>query len=223
MTRSRAGELDPSDALLEITGQRTPAAWGAPGMYSVRALPRRPGRSLAVDARAFVGTVDGPLFLLSPRRFPADPPSGGYGAGFASALGAGGNGGRDLRLTAVTPDGAVPLGGYVAENHNYLFTTTLRPSGSYHFVSGGAMGTFPEATLMWVNERGADGSLYAGITAAGRRPGWPPSASSTSGASSRPRTAWPSPSTRSGAAPHRAHRAHRRTWGPRPRGASSGG
>ncbi|HVG96105.1 MAG TPA: hypothetical protein VNK05_04360, partial [Chloroflexota bacterium] len=163
VTRSRAGELEPSDALLEITGQRTPAAWGAPGMYSVRALPRRPGRSLAAVARAFVGAVDGPLFLLSPRRFPADPPSGGYGAGFASALGAGGNGGRDLRLTAVTPGGAVPLGGYVAENHNYLFTTTLRPSGSYHFVSGGAMGTFPEATLMWVNERGADGSLYAGV------------------------------------------------------------
>jgi hypothetical protein len=162
-TRDRERKLVPAQALLEITGWRAPPAWGDPGLYSVRTLPRRPGRTLAVDARAYVGAVNGPLFLLSPKRFPADPPAGGYGAGFASRLGSGGNGGRDLRLAAVTPAGEIRYGGYVAENHNYLFATTLRPNGSYHFVSGGSLGTFPEATLMWVNERGADGSLHVGV------------------------------------------------------------
>src|SRR5262249_44579038 len=143
---TRDGEhlLTSAAGLLEITGSLGTPRWGDPGMYSTGALTRRAGRTLVVDARTSVGAVNGPLFLFAPQRFPADPLAGGYGAGFTSRLGSGGNGGRDLRLTVATPAGEVRYDGYVAENHDYLVATTLRPTGSLHFVSGGALGTFPE-------------------------------------------------------------------------------
>ena len=155
--------LAPEVSGLDITGWQSSPGWGDPGMYSVQAFSHQAGRTLAVSARTLVGAVNGPLFLLSPSRFPAHPTSGGYGAGFTSRLGLAGNGGRDLRLTAVTPNGEIRYGPLVAENHGYLFTTTLRPAGSFHFVSGGAMGAFPEATLMWVTENSAGRMLHVGI------------------------------------------------------------
>ena len=57
-----------------------------------------------------------------------------------------GNGGADLRLSAITPEGQFLYDREIARPVDYLMATTLRPEGSYHFVSGGAFGTFPAAT-----------------------------------------------------------------------------
>ncbi|MDQ3700458.1 MAG: hypothetical protein M3442_06000, partial [Chloroflexota bacterium] len=46
------------------------ARWGDAGLYSVRPLPPRAGRTVVAVARPNVGTIRGPLFLLSPQPFP---------------------------------------------------------------------------------------------------------------------------------------------------------
>jgi hypothetical protein len=152
----------------EPDGAPAPPGWSRPGLYSAGALPARPGRTVVSVARPGLGAVRGPLFLLSPSPFPADATAGGYGVGFDSLGGDAGNGGANLRLTAVTPEGQFPYDSEVARPIDYLMATTLRPAGSLHFVSGGAFGTFPTATLIWVGDAGGagdGGDLYVGVDA----------------------------------------------------------
>lgn len=158
-----AGVLTPMAGELVFGGARTAAAWGDPAVYSAEGLARRAGRTLAAVARPDAGVVRGPLFVLSPARFPADPTTAGYGGGFESVAAA--SDGADVRLVAVTPEGRFLYDPEVARPTDHLVATTLRPSGSYHFVSGGAFGTFPVATLIWVNGVGTDDAVYVGVDA----------------------------------------------------------
>lgn len=166
---SGGGEARPLQGELVLGSQGPPAAaWGSPGLYSAGALPARAGRTVVSVARPGAAAVRGPLFLLSPSPFPADPTRGGYGVGFDSLGGDDGNGGADLRLSAITPEGQFLYDREIARPVDYLMATTLRPEGSYHFVSGGAFGTFPAATLIWVGNAGGAGAgndLYVGVDA----------------------------------------------------------
>lgn len=136
--------------------------WGKAGVYTKKKFDRVPGRTLSTIATPQVPAVYGPYFMFSPLTFQQDPTLNSYGIGFDSF---GANGGRNLHFAVITPGSVIPYKYGTAEGIDYLLATTLRSSGSFHFVSGGQHGTFPQATLIWVNSKGNDTQLHAGIDA----------------------------------------------------------
>ncbi|GEM_PF-3050972 len=137
--------------------------WGNPAIYSQPSFTHQPGRTITAVTRSNVGTSSGPVILFAPTRFPINPPTSGYGVGY---LGLNESEGQNLRLRAITPEGDFSYP-QVANNNDYLIGSTLRQNGSYHFVTGGEFGTYPQATLIWVNDKNAvnENTLYAGIDA----------------------------------------------------------
>jgi len=154
--------LSQSHGFLNFLAPKGSPAWSDPALYSVPAFARQGGLTLSTTMRATVSDVQGPYALFSPSRFPANPATVGYGTGLDSF---GGNGGRNLHFGALTPNGTISYNNVVAQGGDYVLATTLRPTGSYHFVIGDQMGAYPTGTLLWVNDTGSDPSLYTGLDA----------------------------------------------------------
>ncbi|MFN8633898.1 MAG: carbohydrate binding domain-containing protein [Chloroflexota bacterium] len=154
--------LSQSLGSLNFLGFNSTAQWGDPALYSVTQFPRQNGLTFSGVVRPTVHDVRGPYVLFAPSRFPSNPAASAYGTGL-DAFGA--DGGRGLNFGALTPHGIISYRTSVAEGIDYQLATTLRPQGSYHFASGGTLGTFPTATLLWVGDVGTDPGVFAGFDA----------------------------------------------------------
>jgi hypothetical protein len=142
-------------------GRKSTPVYGDPSLYSTSTYSRVPGRAILSILRSSLGFSDGgPVIHFSPTNSTTTPRTVGYGTIIDGA------GSNHQYVQAVTPGktfsytASVPFRAY---SNDYLTATVLRPTGSYHLVSGGTFGTLPTATLFWVNNTGTDASLYAGI------------------------------------------------------------
>lgn len=142
-------------------GAKATPAYGDPALYSVNAFSRVAGRALFSVNRTSLGTSEGPVIHFSPSTFPASPRTTGYG----TFVDTGAGGSYNTRTKIVVPGATIDYKQTRAYSNDYLTATVLRSTGSYHLVSGGAFGTFPTATLVWVNSSGTDDSLYVGLNA----------------------------------------------------------
>lgn len=161
-------KLDQSLGYLRIKGGKASAAYADPAIYSTQTFARVAGRAFINVIRSSVSASEGPVMHFSASSFPASPTQTGYG----TMLDQTGGDAPYSRFNAVVPGARVnykytPSSGYdtsTAKSVDYVTTTVLRDTGSFHFVSGGTLGTYPTATLIWANSSGTDDTLYAGIS-----------------------------------------------------------
>ncbi len=142
-------------------GARSSPGYGDPSLYSTSTYSRVAGRTLVSVLKSSLGFGDGgPVIHFSTTNSTSTPTTSGYGTYIDGA-----NGSQQY-IKAVVPGAGISYGdsiSYRAYSNDYLTATILRPTGSYHLISGGTFGTYPTATLFWVNETGTDDSLYVGI------------------------------------------------------------
>lgn len=152
-------------ALVLATSHEAPS-WGDPALYTTATFARVPGRSFVNVVRSTIAFGSGPLMHLSPVAFPVNASAVGHGILLEKT----GAPQLSSRFNAVVPGAVIPYAfpadGYdpaTVRSIDYVTATVLRGAGAFHVVSGGAFGAYPQATLLWVDDRGSDGSLRGGI------------------------------------------------------------
>lgn len=145
--------LTSTPGMLKTTGT---SAWNNPALYSKNTFTRTGGKAMVTQ---FQSNVDVPVsvYHFSPTQFPTNPLNTGYGTYMQA-----------FQVRTVVPNALVQYpvfnGAGFFRSHNYEAVTVLRPAGgSYHLISGGLFGTFPNATLVWANQSGTDSALFAGL------------------------------------------------------------
>lgn len=161
-------KLDQLQGYLRLKGGKASAAYNDPAMYAKTSFSRQVGRAFVNILRSSVSGAEGPVMHFATSAFPTTPNQNGYGISIDST----GAEAPLSRFNIVIPGSKVsysfnpPSNAYdptTAKSIDYLTTTILRSTGSYHLVSGGTFGTFPNATLLWVNNEGSDATLTPGI------------------------------------------------------------
>lgn len=152
-------------ALVLATSHEAPS-WGDPALSTTATFARVPGRSFVNVVRSTVAFGSGPLMHLSPVAFPANASEVGHGI----LLDKTGAPQLSSRFNAVVPGAVIPYAfpadGYdpaTVRSIDYVTATVLRGAGSFHVVSGGAFGAYPQATLLWVDDQGSASELRGGI------------------------------------------------------------
>jgi hypothetical protein len=161
-------KLKLSNGWLQVGGGKAVPAWGDPALYSTATFTRTPGQTLITNLRPSFDSGNGLVMHFAASAFPTTPLTTGYGVAIKNTAAS-----NPLpRFSAVTPGktidywnkGVAGSDPKTANSIDYTTITILRSTGSWHLVSGGKFGQFPQATLIWVNDAGTDNNLYAGIS-----------------------------------------------------------